>query len=52
MQPVLTHVPPKNLRSTTATVIPAFESLPASAGAAWPVPIRIASNFVGMRGLY
>src|SRR6266498_3501623 len=43
MQPVLTQVPPKYLRSMTATFIPAPASLPASDGPACPVPMMIAS---------
>src|SRR5437667_10586759 len=43
MQPVLTQVPPKNLRSMTATFIPAPASLPARDGPACPVPMMIAS---------
>ena len=44
MHPVLTHVPPKCFRSTTATFMPAVDKRAASAGPAWPVPITIASN--------
>ncbi len=43
MQPVLTHVPPKDPRSTIATRIPAAERRAASGGPAWPVPMMIAS---------
>ncbi len=43
MQPVLTQVPPKAPRSTTATFMPAAESRAARAGPACPVPMMIAS---------
>jgi hypothetical protein len=43
MQPVLTQVPPKRPRSTTATFMPEPASRRASAGPAWPVPMMIAS---------
>ena len=42
--PVLTQVPPKNLRSTTATFRPAPASRRASDGPDCPVPMMIASN--------
>jgi hypothetical protein len=42
MQPVLTQVPPKSLRSITATDMPAAVSRPASGGPAWPAPIMAA----------
>src|SRR2546430_1653731 len=44
MQPVLTHVPPKRLRSTIAVLRPACARRTASGGPAWPVPITIASK--------
>jgi alkylation response protein AidB-like acyl-CoA dehydrogenase len=43
MQPVLTQVPPKSLRSTSATVMPAAVRRPASGGPAWPAPMMMAS---------
>jgi hypothetical protein len=43
MQPVLTHVPPKAWRSTTATFIPAPARRDVTYGPAWPVPMTIAS---------
>ena len=39
MQPVLTQVPPKRLRSIMATVMPALVIRPASDGPAWPAPL-------------
>ena len=44
MQPVLTHVPPKDARSTIATFIPAADRRAAREGPAWPVPMTIASK--------
>src|SRR5271165_5654014 len=44
MQPVLTQVPPKNLRSMIPTFIPASTRRAASAGPACPPPMTIASN--------
>src|SRR5262249_16829652 len=46
MQPVLTQVPPKSLRSMMATFIPALANRCASGGPACPVPMIIASYFV------
>src|SRR5262245_4654156 len=46
MQPVLTQVPPKRLRSMIAAFIPVPASQTASNGPACPVPITIASYFV------
>ena len=43
MQPLLTQVPPKRLRSTIAVLRPAFASRTARAGPAWPVPMTMAS---------
>jgi hypothetical protein len=43
MQPVLTQVPPRNLRSTSATFIPAPVNREPSEGPAWPAPRMIAS---------
>ncbi len=43
MQPVLTQVPPNNLRSMMATFFPAPASRTASDGPACPVPMMIAS---------
>src|ERR1700754_3278801 len=48
MQPLLTQVPPKRLRSATATRQPAPARRPASDGPACPVPMMIASYFVAM----
>jgi hypothetical protein len=45
VQPVFTQVPPKCLRSITATLRPAATRRRASEGPAWPVPMTIASNF-------
>ena len=45
VQPVLTQVPPKSLRSITATFCPACASRLASDGPAWPVPMMMASKF-------
>src|ERR1700722_9609880 len=49
MHPVLTHVPPKSLRSTSATLRPDCVSRPASEGPAWPAPTMMESNFLDMR---
>ena len=49
MQPVFTHVPPKSLRSTMATVIPAAVRRAASGGPACPVPRMMASKLRLMR---
>ena len=43
MQPLLTQVPPKRLRSTIATLRPSRVSRPASEGPDWPVPMMMAS---------
>ena len=43
MQPVLTQVPPKRLRSMIATRLPAAANRWASAGPDWPVPMMMAS---------
>ena len=43
MQPVLTQVPPKNLRSIRASFWSAAVRRPASGGPAWPAPMMIAS---------
>ena len=43
MQPVFTQVPPKSLRSISATDIPAAVSRPAKGGPAWPAPMMRAS---------
>src|SRR5215471_16886428 len=43
MQPVLTQVPPNDLRSMIATLRPAATRRPANEGPAWPVPMMIAS---------
>jgi hypothetical protein len=43
MQPVLTQVPPKTLRSMTATFMPAPARRESHVGPAWPVPMTIAS---------
>ena len=48
MHPVLTHVPPKLLRSIMAIFIPAWVRRPAKEGPAWPVPMMIASYFPAM----
>jgi hypothetical protein len=48
MQPVLTQVPPKLLRSVIATFIRAPASRTASDGPACPVPMMIASYRVVM----
>src|SRR5881398_1921983 len=48
MQPLLTHVPPKRLRSIIATFIPVSASRTARDGPAWPVPITIASYLVAI----
>ena len=50
MQPVLTQVPPKRLRSITATFRPASVRRRASAGPDWPVPITMASKRVVISG--
>src|ERR1700722_6733157 len=50
IQPVLTQVPPKSLRSIMATVLPAVVRRPAREGPAWPAPMMMASN-LGMGGL-
>src|SRR6185503_1504451 len=47
-QPTLTQVPPSSLRSMTAVLRPSLSRRAHSAGAAWPVPITIASNFSAM----
>ena len=44
MQPVLTQVPPKSLRSIMATFLPAVVRRPARGGPAWPAPMMMASN--------
>src|SRR5256885_576023 len=44
MQPLLTQVPPRSLRSTTAVFRPSLSRRAHSAGPAWPVPITIASK--------
>ena len=44
MQPLLTQVPPKRLRSTIATRLPAAAKRWASAGPDWPVPMMMASK--------
>src|SRR5450432_1836375 len=46
--PVLTQVPPKSLRSITATFDPAFARRAARGGPACPVPITIASKVVDL----
>src|SRR5215831_13183634 len=46
MQPVLTQVPPNDLRSMIATLRPAATRRPANEGPAWPVPMMIASYLV------
>src|SRR5438093_6896376 len=51
VRPVLTQVPPKSLRSTTATFIPAAVKRFARFGPACPVPMMIASNCVVMHAL-
>ncbi len=43
MQPLLTQVPPNNLRSMIAVLRPALASLTASGGPACPVPMTMAS---------
>src|SRR5262249_34545087 len=48
MQPLLTQVPPKRLRSTTATFLPAPASRAARKGPACPVPITMSSNLTPM----
>src|SRR6478735_9123006 len=48
MQPVLTQVPPKSLRSTSATLCPDFARATASGGPAWPAPSTIASKCVAV----
>src|ERR1700676_296795 len=44
MQPTLTQVPPKRLRSRIAVLRPRLARRTASDGPAWPVPMTIASN--------
>src|SRR5512138_731451 len=44
MQPVLTQVPPRSLRSTSAVFSPSLSSRAHKAGPAWPAPITIASK--------
>jgi hypothetical protein len=44
VQPTFTQVPPTWFRSMTAMRIPAALRRPASAGAAWPTPMMIASK--------
>ena len=44
VQPVLTQVPPRWWRSTSATVMPAPASRTASDGPAWPAPMTMASK--------
>src|SRR5277367_1641616 len=51
MQPVLTQVPPKSLRSIKPTDIPAAVSRPAKGGPAWPAPIMRASWVFVMKEL-
>jgi hypothetical protein len=51
MQPVLTQVPPNNLRSTIATFCPAAAKRCARNGPACPVPMMIASKRVVIRAL-
>jgi hypothetical protein len=48
VQPVLTQVPPNNLRSTMATFCPAAVRRCATCGPACPVPMMIASKVVGV----
>src|SRR5258705_11752063 len=48
MQPVFTQVPPNSLRSMIATFLPAAARRRANGGPACPVPMRIASNEVGI----
>src|SRR5579859_6127187 len=45
MHPVLTQVPPNNLRSAIATFMPAAVKRPAREGPACPVPMMMASYF-------
>src|SRR5215469_2233195 len=49
MQPVFTQVPPKSLRSMTATCIPVPAKRLASEGPAWPAPMMMASHGRVMR---
>src|SRR5262249_47307617 len=49
MQPVLTHVPPKRPRSTTATLCPAADRRAARKGPDCPVPMTIASYRLAIR---
>ena len=51
MQPLLTQVPPKRLRSMIATFIPAAANRTASGGPACPVPMMIASYMIAIRYL-
>src|SRR5579859_18864 len=44
MHPVLTQVPPKYLRSTRQTDLPAPVRRPAREGPAWPAPTMMASK--------
>src|ERR1700740_1077958 len=44
VHPVFTHVPPKSLRSTSATLRPALARRTASDGPAWPAPKTSASK--------
>ncbi len=44
VHPVLTQVPPKRWRSTTATVIPAAAKRAYQRRTAWPAPMTMASN--------
>src|SRR5688572_20400573 len=48
MQPLLTQVPPKRLRSTIATFRPDAARRVARDGPAWPVPMTMASKHVLM----
>src|SRR5438105_1827899 len=48
MQPTLTQVPPKRLRSMIAVLRVAFARRTASGGPACPVPMTIASNCSAM----
>src|SRR3984893_8140384 len=49
MQPTLTQVPPRSLRSISAVLIPSLSRRAQSAGAACPVPITMASKRSDMR---
>ncbi|MNL68438.1 hypothetical protein D3C87_1931570 [compost metagenome] len=44
MQPALTQVPPRNLRSISATFMPFSAMRAARNGPAWPAPMKIASK--------